>query len=49
MSNYYLRETLSIYFKALLIYHFMRLPRPFRVRNDIAKIYIAFKLICDDE
>jgi len=29
---------------AILLIHLKRLPRPFRARNDIVKIYIAFIL-----
>ncbi len=35
---------------AISLIHLKRLPRPFRTRNDIVKIYIAFILVffCED-
>jgi hypothetical protein len=30
---------------AISLIHFKRLPRPFRVRNDNVKIYVAFILV----
>ena len=34
---------------AILLIHLERLPRPFRARNDIVKIYIAFILVIVQE
>ncbi len=34
---------------AISLIHLKRLPRPFRARNDIVKIYIAFILVLADE
>ena len=34
---------------AISLIHLERLPRPFRARNDIVKIYIAFILVIVQE